>query len=56
MATDLGERNSEFSLVVLRLRIDLVSHPSYGEGGCYIYIYIYIWRKIDEIITNESRR
>ena len=31
-ATSLEEENSEFKLVKLRLKIDLVSHPARAEG------------------------
>ena len=32
MVTSLGEGTSEFKLVFLRLKIDLVSHPVCGGG------------------------
>ena len=46
-ATCLGEGNSEFKPVKLRLKIDIVSYPARAEGLVNIYIYIYIYRHIN---------
>ena len=48
------KENSEFNLVKLCLKIDLVSHPARTEG--LVYIYIYIKRERERERERERKR
>ncbi len=37
------KENSEYKSLILRMKIDLVSHPVCAERSVSIYIYIYIY-------------